>query len=63
MNLDKTVITKAVDKKYTEFSDTIKTELYNKMSSHPNAAAYAAEYDKVQTVKQKFAEINGPSEE
>lgn len=63
MNLDKTVINKAVDKKYTEFSDTIKTELYSKMSNHPNAVAYATAYDNVQIVKQKFADINGTSEE
>jgi hypothetical protein len=63
MNLDKTVIDKAVDKKYTDFSDIIKTELYTKIRNHQSSVAYATEYDKVQSVKQKFAEINGPSEE
>jgi hypothetical protein len=64
MSLDATVITKAVDKKYTEFSGTIKTELYNKMSSHPSTVKYAADYDKVQTLKQAFAQINtDPSED
>jgi hypothetical protein len=63
MTLDKTVIDKAVDKKYTEFSDVVKTELYNKMSSHPDAVKYAGDYDKIQTMKQMFAQINGPSEE
>jgi hypothetical protein len=63
MTLDKTVIDKAVDKKYTEFSDVIKTELYNKMSKHPDAVKYAADYDKIQDMKQMFAQINGQSEE
>lgn len=63
MSLDKTVIKSAVDKKYTEFSTAIKTELQNKLSAHPNSVAYATEYDNIQTVKQKFAEINGQSEE
>lgn len=63
MSLDKTVIKSAIDKKYTEFSTAIKTELQNKLSSHPNSVAYAAQYDNIQTVKQKFAEINGQSEE
>lgn len=63
MTLDTTTISKAVDKKYTEFSDSIKTELHRKISNHPDTLKYAAEYDKIQTIKQKFAEINGPSEE
>jgi hypothetical protein len=63
MNLNKTVIDNAVDKKYTMFSDAIKTELYKKMSNHPQAVAYATTYDNVQSVKQKFAEINGAPEE
>jgi 5'-deoxynucleotidase YfbR-like HD superfamily hydrolase len=63
MTLDKTVIDKAVEKKYTEFSDVIKTELQNKMSSHPDAVKYAGDYDKIQTMKQMFAQINGQSEE
>lgn len=63
MSLDKTVINSAVDKKYTEFSAAIKTELQNKLSSHPTSVTYASEYDNIQTVKQKFAEINGQSEE
>jgi hypothetical protein len=63
MTLDTTIISKAVDKKYTEFSDSVKTELYRKVSNHPDTLKYAAEYDKIQTIKQKFAEINGPSEE
>jgi hypothetical protein len=63
MSLEKTVIDKAVGKKYTEFSDSIKAELYTKIRNHPNSVAYASEYDKVQTIKQKFADISDQSEE
>lgn len=63
MTLDTTVIDKAVNKKYTEFSDVIKTELHNKLTNHPDTVKYANDYDKVQTLKHMFAEINGKSEE
>lgn len=63
MGLDTTVINNAIDKKYTDFSMSIKNELQNKLSSHPNSIAYSTEYDRIQMIKQRFAEINSQSEE
>jgi 5'-deoxynucleotidase YfbR-like HD superfamily hydrolase len=62
--MDKTVIDKAVGKKYTEFSDEVKQTLYNKLANHETSQAYAKEYDKIQDMKQKFAQIaDGDTEE
>ena len=61
--LDKTVIDSAVDKKYTEFSASIKAELQGKMTAHPDMQKYAADYDKIQDMKQAFAEITSATEE
>lgn len=61
--LDTTVIDKAVDKKYTEFSKAIKTELQNKMTNHDDAKKYASDYDKIQDMKQMFAKIGSETEE
>lgn len=61
--LDSTVIDHAVSGQYTEFSGDIKSELQAKMSNHPVMSAYAKEYDRIQKVKQMFAQINGQSEE
>lgn len=63
MALDNTVIDKAVEKKYTEFSAAIKTELQTKMSNHPDSIKYMSDYDKIQDMKQMFAKISNPSEE
>lgn len=63
MNLDKTVIDKAVGGKYTDFSAVIKTELHKKISAHPDTVKYAEDYDKIQTLKQIFAQASGQSEE
>jgi hypothetical protein len=63
MTLDTTIIGKAVDKKYSEFSDSIKAELYRKMTNNPDAVKYRTDYDNIQSMRQKFAEINGQSEE
>lgn len=61
--LDTTIIDKAVEKKYTEFSDAIKTSLRNKMTNHEISKKYASDYDKIQDMKQLFAQINSPDEE
>lgn len=61
--LDKTVIDSAINKKYTEFSNSIKTELQNKMTNHPDSVAYAKEFDKIQDMKQAFAAITSSSDE
>lgn len=61
--LDKTVIDKAVDKKYTEFSDIVKAELHTKLTNHEASIAYAQEYDKIQKMRSQFAAIHGDTEE
>jgi hypothetical protein len=61
--LDKTVIDKAVDKKYTELSAVVKAELHHKLSKHEDVVKYAEEYDKIQHMKQMFAQISAQSEE
>lgn len=61
--LDSTVINKAVDKKYTEFSDAIKAELKTKMINHETSKQYASDYDKIQDMKQMFAKIGSNTEE
>jgi hypothetical protein len=63
MSLDSTVIDMAVNKKYTEFSASVKTEIQNKLTNHPISVKYAGEYDKIQQMKQVFSQINGQSEE
>jgi hypothetical protein len=61
--IDKEVIQIAVDKKYTDFSDTVKGELHAKLAGHPDVSAYNNEYDNIQQTKAKFAEINKTPEE
>lgn len=61
--LDKTVIDKAVGKKYSDFSDAVKAELQNKMTNHPDAKNYASEYDKIQDMKKLFAKVTANTEE
>ena len=62
MSLDTTVIDMATNKKYTDFSDTIKSTLYNKMGNHSLAKQYANEFDKIQKMKKTFSEIGSTEE-
>jgi hypothetical protein len=57
--MDKTVIDKAVGKKYTEFSAEIKQQLQNKLANHEISQAYSAEYDRIQDMKAAYAAITG----
>jgi hypothetical protein len=61
--MDKEIIDKAIGKKYTEFSGEVKQVLYNKLVNHEISKAYAQEYDKIQDMKQKFADITGTDTE
>lgn len=63
MSLDTQTIDKAVNKKYSEFSDAIKQELQAKMTSHSDAKQYASDYDKIQDMKTLFAQISSPQSE
>ena len=61
MNTD--VIKLAQNKKYTEFSDSIKSILMNKLNNHDSIVKYATKYDNIQTMKSKFSEINATSQD
>lgn len=63
MSLDTDIINYAVNKKYTEFSNAIKTELQNKLANNKDAKKYVSDYDKIQQMKLAFAKINGEPEE
>jgi len=52
------VITTAVQKKYTEFSKLIKSELHSKLSDNEDIAKYSAETETMQILKTQFADIN-----
>jgi hypothetical protein len=58
MTLDKTILDKAVDGKYTEVSDAVKGVLHNKLTNHDDSVKFATSVDKIQQFKTKFAEIN-----
>lgn len=63
MSLDTDIINYAVNKKYTEFSNAIKSELQNKLANNKDAKKYVSDYDKIQQMKLAFAKINGEPEE
>jgi len=62
MSLDTNVIELAINKKYTDFSNAIKTELHSKLAAHDSASKYANDYDKIQQMKSNFAKINSTEE-
>lgn len=56
----------AVNGQYTEFSNTIKSELKHKMASHDITKNYTRQYNQYQNLKNKFSEISdmvSPKEE
>ena len=61
MNID--TIDKATDKKYTEFSDTIRSALQSKLTAHQISQDYTKEFDKFNTMKQAFADIAAGEQE
>lgn len=54
----KDIINNATKGKFTEFSDSIRTELTNKLSNHEISRNYANEYDNIQVMKKVFADAN-----
>ena len=62
-DMDKDIIDSAVGKKYTEFAASVKQELHDKLNAHPEVHAYAKEYDKIQAMKQAFADITNSQDE
>jgi len=60
--LDKETISNAVDKKYSNFASAVKNELSSKMANHEISATYAAEFDRIQSAKASYNEINSSKE-
>lgn len=58
MTLDKNILDKAVDGKFTEVSDVVKVELQKKLAKHEDSVNYADSVDKIQQFKDNFAAIN-----
>jgi 5'-deoxynucleotidase YfbR-like HD superfamily hydrolase len=63
MKLDNKTIELAVNGKYTEFSEIIKTALHDKVANNAKAQEYAKEFDKIQNMKAAFADIAKSTEE
>lgn len=49
----------AVQGRYSEFSDSVKSAMKQKMASHEITQKHTQEFDRYQDLKQKFAEISG----
>jgi len=51
-------LTNAMEKKYTAFSTAVKQELANKLQAHPVIQSHVAEFDRINQLKDLFAQIN-----
>lgn len=51
----------AVNKQYTAFSNAIKQELANKIANDKQIQSYESDLDKMQKLKDIFAQINSTS--
>ena len=59
---DTNIMQSVADKKYTEFSTAVKQELLNKVSNTETVKKYTSEFDRIQTMKNLFAQINKTGE-
>lgn len=59
---DTNIMQSVADKKYTEFSTAVKQELLNKVSNTETMKNYTSEFDRIQTMKSLFAQINKTGE-
>lgn len=57
MELTTQVLDLVKDKKFTEFSKAVQSELKNKLNNRPEIQKYMSDYDKIQKMKSQFAEI------
>lgn len=48
----------ASEKKFTQFSDAVKTELRQKLAGREEIQSYVSDFDKIQQMKSAFAQIN-----
>lgn len=62
MSLDSGVVQLAVDKKYTDFEQAIKSELTAKLSDNAVIKKYSKEFDNIQQMKSEFSRINSRGE-
>lgn len=58
METEVDIMQAVADKKYTEFSTAVKNELLNKIASSETMKNYTSEFDKIQQMKNLFAQIN-----
>ena len=52
------IISNAMDKKYTDFSNAVKVEMKNKLANNPEIKNYTSEFDRIQDMKNIFNKIN-----
>ena len=57
MPVSSQILDTAKDGKFSEFSDAVKQELKQKLSSHKVTKQYVSDYDKVQQMKTLFADV------
>ena len=56
--MDQSIIDLAVQKKYSDFANAIKSNLRTKLKNHEEIQTFSTEYDRMQDLKSKFAQIN-----
>lgn len=63
MPLEQDTIDDVKDKKFTDFSNAVKQELKQKLSSHKGTKAYVSDFDKIKQMKSSFAKISKINQE
>lgn len=52
------ILKHAGDRKFTDFSNAVKSELKNKLANREEIKTYISDFDRVQQMKSMFAQIN-----
>ena len=63
MSLDNDTINLAINKKFTDFSEKIKSELKSKLVNNEVIQKYTNEFDNIQQMKSAFAKITQANSE
>jgi len=63
MPLEQDTIDNVKDKKFTDFSNAVKQELKQKLSSHKGTKEYVSDFDKIKQMKDSFAKISKINQE
>jgi hypothetical protein len=58
MSLDKNVVDLALNKKFSDFADTIKQDLESKLAAHADYANYKTEMEKISDMKKAYNDIS-----